>query len=101
MTKTKIPPASHPGELLRELLDSLAISVSEASAEIGVARPTLSRLLNGHASISPDMALRLEAWLRDRDGPEALAWLTRQVAYDLAQAREAYAGDVEPLRRSA
>jgi antitoxin HigA-1 len=47
------------------------------------ARHTLSRVLNGHASISPDMAIRLEkaGW------SNADHWLRLQIAYDLAQAR--------------
>ena len=51
---------------------------------LGVARHTLSRVLNGHAAISPEMAIRLEkaGW------SSAEFWLRRQTAYDLAQARK-------------
>ena len=51
---------------------------------LGVARHTLSRVLNGHAAISPDMAIRLEkaGW------SNADFWLRRQTSYDLAQARK-------------
>ena len=53
---------------------------------MGVARHTLSRVLNGHALawISPDMAIRLEkaGW------SSADFWLRRQTSYDLAQARK-------------
>ena len=51
---------------------------------LGVARHTLSRVLNGHAAISPDMAIRLEkaGW------SSADFWLNRQTAYNLAQARK-------------
>ena len=50
---------------------------------LGVARHTLSRVLNGHAAISPEMAIRLEkaGW------SSAEFWLRRQTSYDLAQAR--------------
>ena len=48
-----------------------------------MARHTLSRVLNGHAGISPEMAIRLEkaGW------SNAEFWLRRQTSYDLAQAR--------------
>ena len=50
---------------------------------LGVARHTLSRVLNGHAGVSPEMAIRLEkaGW------SSAEFWLRRQASYDLAQAR--------------
>ena len=51
---------------------------------LGVARHTLSRVPNGHAAISPEMAIRLEkaGW------SSAEFWLRRQTTYDLAQARK-------------
>ena len=79
----KNPP--HPGRSVREnCLDPLGLSVNEAAEVLGVARHTLSRVLNGHAAISPDMANRLEkaGW------SSAEFWLNRQTAYDLAQARK-------------
>lgn len=51
----------------------------------GINRVTLSRVLNGKAGISIDLALRLEAWL---DGPTAETWLKGQLAYDLWQAEQ-------------
>jgi addiction module HigA family antidote len=50
----------HPGEVIRELcLEPLELSVTEAAEGLGVSRKTLSAILNGHAGISPEMALRL------------------------------------------
>ncbi len=51
---------------------------------LGVARPTLSNVINGKAAISPEMAIRLEKAF----GSTADAWLRMQAAYDLAQARK-------------
>ncbi len=79
----KDPP--HPGRSIREnCLEPLGLSVTEAAGVLGVARHTLSRVLNGHAAISPDMAIRLEkaGW------SNADFWLRRQTSYDLAQARK-------------
>jgi addiction module HigA family antidote len=78
----KNPP--HPGHSIKDAcLDPLGLSVTEAAQVLGIARHTLSRVLNGHAGISPDVAIRLEkaGW------SNADHWLRLQTAYDLAQAR--------------
>jgi addiction module HigA family antidote len=75
----------HPGETLKEdVLPAMGLSVTEAAKALGVSRVALSRVLNGKAAISLDLALRLESWL---DGPSAESWLKGQLAYDLWQAR--------------
>ena len=54
----------HPGEVLRDLcLEPLGISVTAAAKALGVARKTLSSILNGHSGISPEMAIRLGKWI--------------------------------------
>ena len=77
----KNPP--HPGELLREdVMAALGLSVTEAAERLGMSRVALSRVLNGKAGISPDLALRLE-----RAGAStARMWLAMQANWDLAQA---------------
>jgi addiction module HigA family antidote len=78
----KNPPYS--GHSIKDAcLDALGLSVTEAAQVLGIARHTLSRVLNGHARISPEMAIRLEkaGW------SSAGHWLRLQTAYDLAQAR--------------
>ena len=74
---------SHPGELIRDSLEAEGWTVTECAARLGVARHTLSRLLNGHAGVSPAMALALEriGW------SDAEHWMRMQVSYDLAQER--------------
>jgi antitoxin HigA-1 len=67
----------HPGELLREYLGSMP--VGEAAKHLKVARSTLSRLLNGRASFTASMALRLS----DAFGTEPRLWLDLQQQYDL------------------
>ncbi len=84
MARMYNPP--HPGETLREdVLPALRLTVTQAASELGINRVTLSRVLNGKAGISIDLALRLEAWL---DGPSAESWLKGQLAYDLWQAEQ-------------
>ncbi len=52
---------SHPGDFIRtEILEELGLSVTKAAEILGVRRATLSDLVNGHAALSPEMALRIE-----------------------------------------
>lgn len=86
MTNMHKPP--HPGETLREdVLPALGLTVTAAAKQLGVTRAALSRVLNGRAAISPEMALRLEGWLGVENGGRADLWIAQQAAYDLWQAR--------------
>lgn len=86
----------HPGETLREdILPALGLTVTEAARQLGVTRTALSRVLNGHAGISPDMARRIEAWLGQDRGGRADLWLGMQLDYDLWQLRQKPAPKVE------
>ncbi len=79
----KTPP--HPGRSIKDAcLDAVGLNVTEGARVLGVARHTLSRVLNGRSGISPEMAIRLEkaGW------SNAGHWLRLQAAYDLAEARE-------------
>jgi antitoxin HigA-1 len=91
----------HPGETLRDdVLPALGLSVTDAAAQLGVTRAALSRVLNGRAGISPEMALRLERWLGVANGGRAGVWLGMQAAYDLWQAQKtakAVLGKIKPL----
>src|ERR1039457_6280182 len=73
----------------------LYLTVTEAAAQLGVTRATLSRVLNGRAAISPEMALRLEGWLGVKNGGRADLWISMQTGYDLWQARKAGAPKVK------
>lgn len=51
----------HPGRILKEMVfEPLNLSVSDGAAKLKMSRPALSRVLNGKAGISPDLAIRLE-----------------------------------------
>ena len=78
----KNPP--HPGGVvLRECIEPLGVSITDAAAALGVTRTTLSELVNGKRGISPEMAARLEKVF----GGSAEGWLVQQAQYDLAQVR--------------
>ncbi len=75
----------HPGCMVNSLcLKPLALSVTEAAKALGVSRPTLSKLLNGHMNISPEMAIRLSIVFNTSDE----LWINLQAGYDLWKARQ-------------
>ncbi|ASK34897.1 HigA family addiction module antitoxin [Alloalcanivorax mobilis] len=87
----------HPGETLREdVLPALGLNVTQAARQLGVSRVALSRVLNGKAAISIDLARRLEIWLGGPErGAHAETWLREQLQYDLWQARQR--GDINDI----
>ena len=70
----------HPGTILRDYLTN--VSVTAAAMHLGVTRAALSRILNGNAGISAEMALRLSEAL----GTSPELWIGMQSQYDLWQA---------------
>ncbi len=81
----------HPGLTLRDdVLPALGLTVTQAAEQLDVSRVALSRVLNGRAAISPEMALRIEAWLGVARGGEARLWLAEQSAYDVWQATQRF-----------
>ena len=78
----KKPP--HPGGVvLRQCIEPLGMTITDAATALGVTRNTLSELVNGKRGISPEMAVRLS---RVFGGTED-GWLVQQAHYDLAQVR--------------
>jgi addiction module HigA family antidote len=84
----------HPGHVIREYLGDM--SVSAAADHLGVGRVTLSRVLNGKAAVSPEMAVRL-AGAFGTSSPEV--WLGMQALYDLWQVQKHNTIKVRPLPR--
>ncbi len=76
---------THPGLAVRhDCLEPLGLSVTEAAKRLGISRKQLSDIVNCHAGISPEMAIRLDKAF----GGSAETWLRLQAAYDLAQAMQ-------------
>lgn len=74
MSRMFNPP--HPGlTLCDDVLPALGLTVTQAALQLDVSRATLSRVLNGRAAISPEMALRIEAWLGVKRGGDGRLWL--------------------------
>ena len=71
---------AHPAEILKETyLKPLDISISKAADMLGVSRKHLSRFINQHVTMTPEFAMRLQAFT----GKSAQAWLTLQINHDL------------------
>ena len=94
MTRMFNPP--HPGLTLRnDVLPALGLTVTQAAAQLDVSRVALSRVLNGRAAISPEMALRIETCLGVARGGGARLWLAEKSAYDVWRAKQRF--KVEPM----
>jgi len=79
----KNPP--HPGDFIRtEILAPAGLTVTAAAAALKVSRPALSSLLNGNASLSGDMALRIEKAF----GVRMETLMRMQSSYDIARTRK-------------
>ena len=90
----KNPP--HPGLSVRhDCLEPLGLNVTEAARRLGVSRKQLSDIVNCHAGISPEMAIRLDKAF----GGGADTWLRLQAAYDLARAMQ-HANEIKIERLS-
>jgi addiction module HigA family antidote len=74
----------HPGGfVLRQCIEPLGLTITDATAALGVTRTTLSELVNARRGVSPEMAVRLSKVF----GGSAESWLVQQAQYDLAQVR--------------
>lgn len=75
----------HPGSFVKtKIIEGLGISVTDAAHALGVTRPSLSKLLNERAHLSPDMALRIEKAF----GVPMDTLMQMQSSFDIAEARK-------------
>jgi addiction module HigA family antidote len=77
-------PAIHPGEILADELDEVAMSAREFARQISVPANRVSQILKGQRSISGDTALRLAHWF----GNSPAFWMNLQSSYDIRKAEE-------------
>jgi len=74
----------HPGSIIAESLEDLALSINRVAHALGVAPSTLSRVMRGDSAVSPEMAVKLEA----AGVGTARHWLAMQSGYDLWHAQQ-------------
>jgi addiction module HigA family antidote len=88
----------HPGDVLGDtvLRKNGGLTVTEFARRLGVSRVALSRVVNGRAAVSAELAIRLAAAL----GGSAESWLNMQVAYDLWHAEKRRRPKIERLRQA-
>jgi addiction module HigA family antidote len=89
-TAAKLPPV-HPGEILKETLEDLGISMNRLSQEIHVPANRVSSIIAGRRAITGETALRLARYFRTT--PEY--WLNMQARFDLETARDKWADRVQ------
>jgi addiction module HigA family antidote len=96
MTRMHNPP--HPGEVLAGTVVRRdgGLTVTEFAKRLGVSRVALSRVVNGRAAVSAELAIRLAAALEG----SAESWLNMQVAYDLWHAQKRRRPKIERLREA-
>ena len=89
-TTAKLPPV-HPGEILRETLDDLGLSMNQLAQEIHVPANRISAIVAGKRSITGETALRLARYFGTTPG----YWMNLQARFDLESARDAWEAKVE------
>jgi antitoxin HigA-1 len=92
-------PAIHPGEILAEELEEIAITPTELARQLRVPANRISQIIQGKRAVTGDTALRLGHWF----GNAPQFWLNLQAAYDLRVALESAGSEIAklPKRRSA
>ena len=89
-TTAKRPPV-HPGEILRETLHDLGLSMNQLAREIHVPANRISAIVAGKRSITGETALRLARYFATTPG----YWMNLQARFDLESARAAWEAKVE------
>jgi antitoxin HigA-1 len=86
-------PAIHPGEILAEELEELAVSPTELARQLKVPANRITQIINGKRAITSDTALRLGHWF----GMSPQFWLNLQSAYEIRVAAEAAGPEINRL----
>jgi addiction module HigA family antidote len=91
MKKVKFP---HPGEMLKyEYLEPLGLSAYKLSKYTGISQTYLSKIINGKASITTDVALKLAKFF----GSSAEMWIGFQTTFDLRERSAALSEDIDKI----
>lgn len=85
-----MPPAVHPGRLLKRELNVRALSANRLAIDLGVPSGRITDILNGRRSITADTAVRLGRYF----GNSAQFWLDLQSQYDIAVIEREHGADI-------
>ena len=85
----------HPGEILKEALENMPMTVSDFATHIGVSRVTLSRIVNGRAGFTPEMSLKVSEALGQ--GSSGI-WYRMQAKHDFWHAKQAKRKKIRPIK---
>ena len=88
--RRKLPPI-HPGELLRDELNEIGVSLNELGRALRVPMNRISAIVNGNRAITVDTAMRLARYF----GTSPRYWLNLQSAYDLEVAEREIRPQIE------
>jgi len=86
-------PAIHPGEILAEELEEIAVTPTALARQLRVPANRITQIIQGKRSITGDTALRLGHWF----GTSAQFWLNLQSAYDIRGAAQAAGAEIKRL----
>ena len=92
-----MPPAVHPGRLLRRELTARALSANRLALDLGVPSGRITDILNGRRSISADTAVRLGRYF----GNSAQFWLDLQSQYDIGVIEREHGAEISRRVRPA
>ena len=84
---------AHPGQVLKDEIDEVGISLSEFARQIDVPANRISQIIAGKRAISGDSALRFGHWF----GTDPAFWMTLQAQHELAAADQAVGNAVRKL----
>ncbi|HZY63963.1 MAG TPA: HigA family addiction module antitoxin [Edaphobacter sp.] len=85
----------HPGAVIKDILQGLPMTVSEFAAHIGVSRNSLSRVLNEHAAVTPEMSIKIAQALGQE---QTDIWFKMQTKYDFWHAKQRQRTKVQPIK---
>lgn len=90
---------THPGEVLKDELEYRGISQRGLANKIGISYSAFNEMLNGKRSLSPELAMMMEAAL----GVDAAPLLAMQNEYDMLMAErdESFMEKLKQIRRIA
>ena len=87
----------HPGEVLKDALEGLPMTITAFAAHIGISRVQLSRVLSGRAAITPELSIKLSQAFGQ---PTLNIWFKMQNKYDFWHASQGKRKKIHSLKWS-